>query len=35
MYNFDEKRSMIGVGITSAQIMTLKEMRSGEIRKAS
>ena len=31
MYNFDEKRFVIGVGITIAQVMTLEEIRSGEI----
>ena len=35
MYNFDEKRFMIEVGITATRIMTLEEMRSGEIIGAS
>ena len=35
MYNFDEKGFMIGVGITAARVMTLEEMRSGEIIGAS
>lgn len=35
IYNFDEKVFMIGVGITSARVMSLEEMRSGEIIGAS
>lgn len=31
IYNFDEKRVMIGVGITSVQVMTHEELKSGEI----
>lgn len=31
IYNFDEKGFMIGVGITSARVINLEEMRSGEI----
>ncbi len=35
MYNFDEKGFMIEVGITPARVMTLEEMKSGEIIGAS
>lgn len=35
MYNFDEKEFMIVVGIASTLVMTLEEMRSGDIIKVS
>ena len=35
IYNFDEKGFMIGVGITSARVMTHEELASGEIIGAS
>ena len=31
MYNFYDKGCMIGVGITAVRVITLEEMRSGEI----
>ncbi len=35
IYNFDEKRFMIGVGITSVWVMTNEELKNGEIIDAS
>lgn len=32
MYNFDKKRFIIRVGIIAAQVMTLEEIKSREIR---
>ncbi len=35
MYNFDEKKFMIGVGIIAKRVMTWEGMRSGVIIKTS
>ena len=35
IYNFDEKKVLMGVGVTSVQVMTHEELRSGEIIGAS